>query len=130
VRTGQVSPKASRALVVGLSLVGFAVPPSFNSLTILLGLCVLPIVALYPFVKRFSYWPQAVLGLAFNWGALLGWPAVLGQLNWAPVVLYGGAGCWTIGYDTIYAPQDREDDDLIRLESTALRCRPCPQPWL
>jgi 4-hydroxybenzoate polyprenyltransferase len=128
--SGQVTPKAALIFMVVLSLIGFAVLLSFNSLTILLGLCVLPIVALYPFVKRFSYWPQAVLGLAFNWGALLGWPAVLGRLDWTPVVLYAGAVCWTIGYDTIYAHQDREDDDLIGLKSTALRFGRATKPWL
>jgi 4-hydroxybenzoate polyprenyltransferase len=128
--SGQVTPKAAFIFMIVLSLIGFAVLSSFNGLTILLGLCVLPIVALYPFVKRFSYWPQAVLGLAFNWGALLGWPAVLGRLDWAPVILYAGAVCWTIGYDTIYAHQDREDDDLIGLKSTALRFGPATKPWL
>ena len=128
--SGQVTPKAALIFMGMLSLIGFAVLLSFNSLTTLLGLCVLPIVALYPFVKRFSYWPQAVLGLAFNWGALLGWPAVLGRLDWTPVVLYAGAVCWTIGYDTIYAHQDREDDDLIGLKSTALRFGRATKPWL
>ena len=103
---------------------------SFNGTTIWLGLGVLPIVALYPFVKRFSYWPQAVLGLAFNWGALLGWPAVLGRLDWPAVVLYAGAVAWTIGYDTIYAHQDREDDELIGLKSTALRFGRATKAWL
>jgi 4-hydroxybenzoate polyprenyltransferase len=103
---------------------------SFNSTTILLGLGVLPIVALYPFVKRFSHWPQAVLGLAFNWGALLGWPAVRGRLDWPAIVLYAGAVAWTIGYDTIYAHQDREDDDLIGLKSTALKFGRATKPWL
>src|SRR4029078_4942854 len=128
--SGHVTPKAAFIFMIVLSLIGFAVLSSFNGLTILLGLCVLPIVALYPFVKRFSYWPQAVLGLAFNWGALLGWPAVLGRLDWAQVILYAGAVCWTIGYDTIYAHQDREDDDLIGLKSTALRFGPATKPWL
>ena len=128
--SGQVTPKAALIFMVVLSLIGFAVLLSFNNLTTLLGLCVLPIVALYPFVKRFSYWPQAVLGLAFNWGALLGWPAVLGRLDWTPVVIHAGAVCWTIGYDTIYAHQDREDDDLIGLKSTALRFGRATKPWL
>ena len=90
----------------------------------------LPIVALYPFVKRISHWPQAVLGLAFNWGALMGWSAVLGRLDLAPLVLYAGAVCWTIGYDTIYAHQDREDDGLLGVKSTALRFGSATKPWL
>ncbi len=113
-----------------LCLIGFAVLLSFNSVTVWLGLGVLPIVTLYPFVKRFSYWPQAVLGLAFNWGALLGWPAVLGRPDWPAIVLYAGAVCWTIGYDTIYAHQDREDDGLLGLKSTALRFGRATKAWL
>jgi len=128
--SGQVSPRAATIFMLALCLIGLAVLLSFNGPTIWLGLGVLPIVALYPFVKRFSYWPQAVLGLAFNWGALLGWPAVLGRLDWPAIVLYAGAVCWTIGYDTIYAHQDREDDDLIGLKSTALRFGRATKPWL
>jgi 4-hydroxybenzoate polyprenyltransferase len=128
--SGQVTPTAAIVFMLVLSLIGLAVLLSFNTVTIWLGLGVLPIVALYPFVKRVSHWPQAVLGLAFNWGALLGWPAVLGRLDWPAVVLYAGAVCWTIGYDTIYAHQDREDDDLLGLKSTALRFGRATKPWL
>ena len=128
--SGQVSPRAAILFMLALCLIGLAVLLSFNSYTVWLGLGVLPIVALYPFVKRFSYWPQAVLGLAFNWGALLGWPAVLERLDWPAIVLYAGAVCWTIGYDTIYAHQDREDDDLIGLKSTALRFGRATKAWL
>ena len=128
--SGQVSPRGAFIFMLALCLIGLLVLLSFNSTTIWLGLGVIPIVALYPFVKRFSYWPQAVLGLAFNWGALLGWPAVLGRLDWPAIVLYAGAVAWTIGYDTIYAHQDREDDDLIGLKSTALRFGRATKPWL
>jgi 4-hydroxybenzoate polyprenyltransferase len=128
--SGQVSPRGAFIFMLALCLIGLLVLLSFNSKTIWLGLGVIPIVALYPFVKRFSYWPQAVLGLAFNWGALLGWPAVLGRLDWPAIVLYAGAVAWTIGYDTIYAHQDREDDDLIGLKSTALRFGRATKPWL
>jgi 4-hydroxybenzoate polyprenyltransferase len=128
--SGQVSPKAAFAFMVALSLIGLAVLLAFNRFTILLGLGVLPIVALYPFGKRISHWPQAVLGLAFNWGALMGWASVLGRLDLAPLVLYAGAVCWTIGYDTIYAHQDREDDGLLGVKSTALRFGRATKPWL
>jgi 4-hydroxybenzoate polyprenyltransferase len=128
--SGQVSPRAALIFMLALCIIGFIVLLSFNGTTIWLGFCVLPIVALYPFVKRFSHWPQAVLGLAFNWGALMGWAAVLGRLDWPAVVLYVGAVCWTIGYDTIYAHQDREDDDLIGLKSTALKFGRATKPWL
>jgi 4-hydroxybenzoate polyprenyltransferase len=128
--SGQVTLRAAIVFMVALSLIGLAVLLSFNSFTIWLGLGVLPIVALYPFVKRVSHWPQAVLGLAFNWGTLMGWPAVLGRLDWPAVVLYAGAVCWTIGYDTIYAHQDRGDDGLLGLKSTALRFGRATKPWL
>lgn len=128
--SGQVSPRAAVIFMLVLCLIGLAVLLSFNGTTIWLGLGVLPIVALYPFVKRFSHWPQVVLGLAFNWGALLGWPAVLGRLDWPAIVLYAGAVAWTIGYDTIYAHQDREDDDLIGVKSTALRFGRATKVWL
>ncbi len=128
--SGQVTVRQAAIFMGLLSLTGLAVLLSFNRFTVLLGLAVLPIVALYPFVKRVSNWPQAVLGLAFNWGALLGWTAVLARLDWAPVILYAGAIAWTIGYDTIYAHQDRDDDDLIGMKSTALRFGKATKPWL
>jgi 4-hydroxybenzoate polyprenyltransferase len=128
--SGQVTPRAALIFMLALCLIGLVVLLSFNSTTIWLGLGVIPIVALYPFVKRFSHWPQAVLGLAFNWGALLGWSAVLGRLDWPAVVLYAGAVAWTIGYDTIYAHQDREDDGLIGLKSTALKFGRATKAWL
>jgi 4-hydroxybenzoate polyprenyltransferase len=128
--SGAITPRAAIVFMLALCLIGLLVLLSFNATTIWLGLGVIPIVALYPFVKRFSHWPQAVLGIAFNWGALLGWTAVLGRLDWPAVVLYAGAVLWTIGYDTIYAHQDREDDDLIGLKSTALKFGRATKPWL
>jgi 4-hydroxybenzoate polyprenyltransferase len=128
--SGQVSVAQARAFMLALCLVGLAVLLSLNGFAILLGLAVVPIVALYPFVKRFSYWPQAVLGLAFSWGALMGYAAVDGHLGPPAMLLYGGAVCWTIGYDTIYAHQDRGDDDLIGLKSTALRFGRATRVWL
>jgi 4-hydroxybenzoate polyprenyltransferase len=116
--------------MLALCFIGLAVLVSFNSFTIWLGLGVIPIVALYPMVKRYSYWPQVVLGLAFNWGALMGYAAVLGRVEWPAFVLYGGAIAWTIGYDTIYAHQDRYDDALIGLKSTALRFGRATKAWL
>ena len=86
----------------------------------LTGIASLAVVAIYPFMKRVTYWPQIVLGLAFSWGALMGWPAAFGRLDWPALLLYAGAIAWVIGYDTIYAHQDREDDALIGIKSTAL----------
>jgi 4-hydroxybenzoate polyprenyltransferase len=128
--SGQVSVQNATLFMIALSLIGFIVLLQFNTFTIWLGLGVLPIVALYPFVKRFSSWPQLVLGLAFNWGALLGWTAVRGRLDWAAVVLYVGAVAWTIGYDTIYAHQDRDEDGVLGLKSTALRFGRATYAWL
>jgi 4-hydroxybenzoate polyprenyltransferase len=128
--SGQVSLAQARAFMLALCLVGLAVLLSLNGVAIMLGLAVLPIVALYPFVKRFSFWPQAVLGLAFSWGALMGYAAAGGRLGWPAAMLYGGAVCWTIGYDTIYAHQDREDDGLIGMKSTALKFGRATRPWL
>ncbi|ODR94888.1 4-hydroxybenzoate octaprenyltransferase [Methyloceanibacter stevinii] len=127
--SGQVSLKSAIAFMLALCLVGLGVLLSLNSFSIWAGFAVIPIVALYPFMKRISHWPQAVLGLAFNWGAM-GWAAVTGRLDWAPVVLYVGAVAWTVGYDTIYAHQDREDDALIGMKSTALRFGADTTYWL
>jgi 4-hydroxybenzoate polyprenyltransferase len=81
-------------------------------------------------MKRITYWPQIVLGLAFSWGALMGWPAVFGRLDWTALILYAGSICWVIGYDTIYAHQDREDDALIGIKSTAILFRERTRPML
>jgi 4-hydroxybenzoate polyprenyltransferase len=128
--SGQVSVVQAKIFMVVLSFIGFAVLLQFNLFTILLGIASLGIVATYPFMKRFTYWPQAVLGLAFSWGALMGWAAVLRELSLAPILLYGGAIAWTIGYDTIYAHQDKEDDALLGLKSTALKFGDQTKPWL
>lgn len=128
--SGQISLKAAIAFLLTLCFVGLLVLLSLNPFSILLGFGVVPIVALYPFMKRISHWPQAVLGLAFNWGALMGWAAVMGSLGLAPFMLYVGAVAWTIGYDTIYAHQDREDDALIGMKSTALRFGEKTTAWL
>jgi 4-hydroxybenzoate polyprenyltransferase len=128
--SGEVSEKSATIFMLVLCMIGLAVLLSFNAATVWLGLAVVPLVALYPLVKRYSYWPQAVLGLAFNWGALLGYSAVLGRLELPAVVLYAGAIAWTIGYDTIYAHQDRDDDELLGLKSTALRFGRATKAWL
>jgi 4-hydroxybenzoate polyprenyltransferase len=102
------------------ALVGLAVLLQFNRFTVMCGVASLLTVVAYPFLKRFTYWPQIGLGLAFSWGALMGWPAAFGQLDAPALVLYAGSIAWVIGYDTIYAHQDREDDALIGIKSTAL----------
>ena len=117
---GQVSVKQAFAFLALQALVGFLVLISFNGFTIALGIASLAIVAVYPFMKRITHWPQIVLGLAFSWGALMGWAAAFGRLDSPAFLLYAGAIAWVIGYDTIYAHQDREDDALIGIKSTAL----------
>jgi 4-hydroxybenzoate polyprenyltransferase len=118
--SGQVSVFRAAIFLVLQSLVGLVVLLTFNVFTIALGIASLAIVAVYPFMKRITYWPQIVLGLAFSWGALMGWAAFFGGLALPPLLLYAGAIAWVIGYDTIYAHQDREDDALIGIKSTAL----------
>jgi 4-hydroxybenzoate polyprenyltransferase len=118
--SGQVSVAQAALFLVLQALIGLAVLISFNGYTIGLGIASLAIVAVYPFMKRITHWPQIVLGLAFSWGALMGWAAAFGRLDAAPLLLYAGSISWVIGYDTIYAHQDREDDALIGIKSTAL----------
>jgi 4-hydroxybenzoate polyprenyltransferase len=118
--SGQVSVRGAAAFLLLQALVGLAVLLQFNGFTILVGFASLAVVAIYPFMKRITYWPQIVLGLAFSWGALMGWPAIFGRLDGPAYLLYAGAIAWVIGYDTVYAHQDREDDALIGVKSTAL----------
>lgn len=117
--SGAVSVRNAKIFMVAQALVGFLVLIQFNPFAIAVGLGSLAIVAIYPFMKRITSWPQFVLGLAFNWGALMGWAAAFGRLDWPPVLLYLGGIAWTIAYDTIYAHQDREDDAIIGVKSTA-----------
>ena len=118
--SGQVSVQAAAGFLVAQALIGLAVLLQFNAFTIWTGIASLAVVVVYPFMKRVTYWPQIVLGLAFSWGALMGWPATFGRLDWPALVLYAGSIAWVIGYDTIYAHQDREDDALIGIKSTAI----------
>jgi 4-hydroxybenzoate polyprenyltransferase len=117
--SGQIGLFGAATWLVIQALIGLAVLLQFNLFAIGLGLASLVVVAAYPFMKRFTSWPQAVLGLAFSWGALMGWAAAFGDLGLAPVLLYAGSIAWVIGYDTIYACQDREDDAIIGVRSTA-----------
>jgi 4-hydroxybenzoate polyprenyltransferase len=118
--SGQVTVAQATGFMVAQALVGLLVLLQFNRFTVLTGFASLAVVVIYPFMKRITYWPQIVLGLAFSWGALMGWPATFGRLDWPALVLYAGSICWVIGYDTIYAHQDREDDLLVGIKSTAL----------
>jgi 4-hydroxybenzoate polyprenyltransferase len=117
--SGAVTVRQAQLFMATLALVGLIVLLQFNWFTVGLGVLSLATVAVYPFLKRVTWWPQLGLGLAFSWGALMGWAAVFGRLDAAPLALYAGAIFWTIGYDTIYAHQDKEDDALIGVRSTA-----------
>jgi 4-hydroxybenzoate polyprenyltransferase len=128
--SGQVSVAQATAFMVLQALIGFLVLIQFNRFTVYTGLCSLLVVSIYPFMKRITYWPQIVLGLAFSYGALMGWPAAFGRLDWPAIVLYAGSISWVIGYDTIYAHQDREDDLLIGIKSTALLFQEKTAPML
>ncbi len=128
--SGQVSIGEAIALGGALCAIGLAVLLQFNAFAIALGFCSVGIVLIYPLMKRVTFWPQAVLGLAFSWGALMGWAATWAMLTLAPIVLYAASISWTIGYDTIYAHQDKEDDALIGLKSTALRFGDRTPAWL
>lgn len=127
---GQVTVLQAYAFLAFLGAIGLLVLIQFNLFTIVLGASSLLLIAIYPFMKRITFWPQLVLGLTFKWGALVGWAAVTGSLSLAAVVLYAGSVLWTIGYDTIYAHQDKEDDELVGLKSTALRFGEATRRWL
>jgi 4-hydroxybenzoate polyprenyltransferase len=114
-----VTTRQAAAFLVAQSLLGLVILLQFNALTVGLGVGSLLLVAIYPFMKRITWWPQLFLGLAFSWGALVGWTSQAGSLSLPPLLLYAGSILWVIGYDTIYALQDIEDDALIGVKSTA-----------
>jgi 4-hydroxybenzoate polyprenyltransferase len=118
--SGQVTVLQAATFMAAQALIGLIVLLQFNAFTIGLGIASLTLVFLYPFLKRWTYWPQLGLGLVFSWGALMGWAAQFGRLDASALILYVGAIAWVIGYDTIYAHQDREDDALVGIKSTAL----------
>jgi 4-hydroxybenzoate polyprenyltransferase len=128
--SGAVRAKAAFAFLIAQCLVGLAILLSLNRFSIVLGASSLILVAIYPFMKRVTWWPQAWLGLTFNWGALLGFAAQVGHLTPATYVLYIGCFFWTLGYDTIYAHQDKEDDALIGVKSTALLFGDMSSIWI
>lgn len=130
ITSGQVSVVQALAFLALQLAIGLTVLLQFNTYTVILGASSLALVAIYPFAKRVTYWPQFVLGLTFNWGALVGWAAVTGGLEAPAVLLYAAGVLWTMGYDTIYAHQDKEDDVLIGLKSTALKFGAATGPWL
>jgi len=128
--SGRVTVRQAFVFLAVLLAIGLAILLTMNWTAILLGVAAMGPVAIYPFMKRFTYWPQIFLGIAFNWGALMGWVAHTGGLGWPPLLLYASGIAWTLAYDTIYAYQDRDDDALIGVKSTALKFGERPGPWM
>ena len=128
--SGQVSLRQAALFMACELAVGALVLVCLNRLAIDLGFAVLLLIATYPFMKRITYWPQFFLGLNFNWGALMGYAAASGNLAWPSYLLYAGGIAWTLGYDTIYAHQDKEDDALIGVKSSALALGENTRPFL
>lgn len=128
--SGQVTLTGAVIWMILQSLVGFAILLTLGKAAIVLGVLSLVIVAIYPFAKRFTWWPQVFLGLAFNWGVLVAWAAHTGGIALAPLLVYIAGICWTVFYDTIYAHQDAEDDALIGVKSTALYFGADSPRWL
>jgi 4-hydroxybenzoate polyprenyltransferase len=128
--SGQLTTAQAVAFLVLQFLVGLLILLSFNRFTILLGFASMPLVIAYPFMKRITWWPQAFLGLTFNWGALVGWSAVTGDLAAPALTLYAAGFLWTLGYDTIYAHQDKVDDALIGVKSSARFLGAATPRWL
>ncbi|MDA9402456.1 4-hydroxybenzoate octaprenyltransferase [Bradyrhizobium sp. CCBAU 45389] len=116
---GQITVKQALAFMVAQAVIGLVVLLQFNRFAVATGIASLAVVAIYPFMKRVTWWPQVFLGLAFSWGALMGFAVILGRIDLTALVLYAGSIAWVIGYDTIYAHQDAEDDALIGVKSTA-----------
>jgi 4-hydroxybenzoate polyprenyltransferase len=130
IASGQISVLKAFVFLALQLLLGLSILLQFNAFTVALGVSSLLLIVLYPFMKRITYWPQLFLGFTFNWGALLGWAAVKGELSAPAFVLYGAGIFWTLGYDTIYAHQDKKDDVLIGVKSTALKFGDGTKPWL
>jgi 4-hydroxybenzoate polyprenyltransferase len=127
---GALKPVHAWLFLAVLLGAGLAVLVQLNNAAIILGIAALPLVALYPFMKRITWWPQAWLGLTFNFGVLVGWAAVAGAVGPPALALYAAGIAWTLGYDTIYAHQDKDDDALIGVKSSARRLGDRTRPWL
>ncbi|HTH17681.1 MAG TPA: 4-hydroxybenzoate octaprenyltransferase [Magnetospirillum sp.] len=128
--SGAVSVKQAAAFLAAQLVVGLLILVQLNGFAIGVGIASLALVFPYPLMKRITYWPQAWLGLTFNWGALMGWAAVKGELGVPALLLYGAGILWTLGYDTIYAHQDKEDDIMVGVKSTALRLGAATPRWI
>ena len=130
IASGKVSIKIGLAYVVFLCLIALLVLLNFNTLTIVLALGSMPLAFSYPLMKRYTYWPQLFLGITFNYGLILGWASIIGEISIASIVFYLGAIFWTLGYDTIYGFQDIKDDEIIGVKSTSIKFKKNPKKFL
>ena len=130
IASNKVSIKLAIFYILILCSLAFLVLINFNNLTIILALCSMPFAFTYPLMKRFTYWPQLFLGITFNYGLILGWTSVVGEISIIPVILYLGAIFWTLGYDTIYGFQDIKDDEIIGVKSTSIKFKNKPKNFL
>ena len=130
IASNKISIKLGIFYVVTLCFLALLVLLNFNSFTIFLALGSMPLAFTYPLMKRFTYWPQLFLGITFNYGLILGWTAIKGQIDFVPIIFYLGAIFWTLGYDTIYGYQDIKDDEIIGLKSTSIKFKSNPHKFL
>ena len=130
IASGKISIKLALIYSLILCLLAFLILINFNFLTICLAIAAMPLAFIYPFMKRFTYWPQLFLGITFNYGLILGWVAINNNINFTPLVLYLGAIFWTLGYDTIYGYQDIKDDEIIGVKSTSIKFKNSPKKFL
>jgi len=130
IASNKVSIKMAIFYTITLCSLAFLVLINFNNLTIVLALCSMPLAFTYPLMKRFTYWPQLFLGITFNYGLILGWTSIVGEISIAPTILYLGAIFWTLGYDTIYGFQDIKDDEIIGVKSTSIKFKNKPKNFV
>ena len=130
IASNKVSIKIAIFYTITLCSLAFLVLINFNNLTIILALCSMPLAFTYPLMKRFTYWPQLFLGITFNYGLILGWTSIVGEISIAPIILYLGAIFWTLGYDTIYGFQDIKDDEIIGVKSTSIKFKNKPKNFV
>ena len=130
IASGKVSIKLGLAYVVFLCIIALLVLLNFNTLTIILALGSMPLAFSYPLMKRYTYWPQLFLGITFNYGLVLGWASIIGEISIASIVFYLGAIFWTLGYDTVYGFQDIKDDEIIGVKSTSIKFKKNPKKFL
>jgi len=130
ITSNKISIKLGVFYSVTLCFLALLVLLNFNKITIILALGSMPLAFTYPLMKRFTYWPQLFLGITFNYGLILGWTAIYGEINLLPILFYFGAIFWTLGYDTIYGYQDLKDDEIIGLKSTSIKFKNNPIKFL